>query len=344
MIHGGNVTAVAREFGIAPERILDFSANVNPLGLPRRAAERLAREAADPRLLTAYPDPEARELRGLLAERLQVSTESIVIGSGADALIHAAVRALAPHRCILPVPAFAEYARAARGAGSSACQPDSRLQTGDLLILNNPHNPTGACLTRSEMLDRIAEARAAGAAVLADEAFIDYAPAAAITRDAAAIPGIVAIRSLTKFFGCPGLRAGYAVAAPETVRRIAEQLPAWPVTTLALNALAEALRDTEYARETLERNERAREALSLALAALGCEALPSAANFLLVRVADAIAVRARLIREHGILVRECESFEGLERGRYLRIAVRLESENMRLIRALESVLCQSTHA
>jgi threonine-phosphate decarboxylase len=330
MSHGGNLAAVARQFGIAPDRILDFSANVNPYGLPPRAAERLAREAADPHLLAAYPDPDAGELRAALAAHLDVPPESIVIASGADALIHAVLRALAPRRCVIPQPAFSEYARAASA---------NRGDGPDLLILNNPHNPTGACLSRAAMLERVA-----GISVLADEAFVDYVPEAAITRDAAARAGLVSIRSLTKFYGAPGLRAGYAVAEPATARAIAAQLPPWPVTTLALNAFAEALRDRDYARETIERNRRAREVLARDLAALGCEVLPSAANFLLVRVADAIGLRDLLIRHHAILVRECESFEGLERGRYLRIAVRRESENRCLVEALREILCRSTHA
>jgi threonine-phosphate decarboxylase len=200
------------------------------------------------------------------------------------------------------------------------------------------------------MLDLIARVRSSRAAVLADEAFIDYAPGAAITCEAAKKPGVIAIRSLTKFFGCPGLRVGYAVAAPETVRELAMQLPAWPVTTLALNALSEALQDSDYIRESIEKNQIARSNLSSALARLGCRVFPSAANFLLLRLPDgfkASEVRDRLIQEHAILVRECESFEGIERegierGRYVRVAVRLEVENARLIDALANVLQDSS--
>jgi threonine-phosphate decarboxylase len=191
-----------------------------------------------------------------------------------------------------------------------------------------------------EMLGRLDAARASGCSVLADEAFIDYAPDAAITSEAARRDGVIAIRSLTKFFGCPGLRVGYAVATPETAQCLAAQLPPWPVTTLALNALAEALRDTDYARETIERNRHARTRLSAALGSLGLHVHPSAANFLFLRLPDgfpALQVRDQLIREHAILVRECDSFAGIERGRYLRVAVRQENENARLIEALASV-------
>jgi threonine-phosphate decarboxylase len=190
------------------------------------------------------------------------------------------------------------------------------------------------------MLDRVNAALANGCYVLADEAFIDYSPDAAITSEAASRPGVIAIRSLTKFFGCPGLRVGYSVADPETARGVTAQLPPWPVTTLALNALAEALRDADYARETIERNQQARAQLSAAFVRLGVQVLPSAANFLLLRLPDgfpALHLREQLIRDYAILVRECDSFAGIERGRYLRVAVRKEGENARLIEAVASI-------
>jgi len=221
---------------------------------------------------------------------------------------------------------------------------------GDLVILNNPHNPSGALASRDAMRAWIDTLGSTGASILADEAFIDYAPEAAITGDACSQIGIVAVRSLTKFFGCPGLRVGYAVASPETAQSIAAQLPAWPVSTLALNTLAEALRDGAYAQETLARNAAARAVLAEQLQLSGCEVAPSQANFLFLRLPpgrDAAEVRARLIREHKIVVRECDSFEGIKPGRYLRVAVRDEKDNLRLVQALTSVLGESscrTHA
>ncbi len=339
-VHGGDVSRVSARTGIAVERILDFSANVNPLGLPVCAMEQLARDASDPRVLMQYPDPEAAQLRRALSQRLHIPVENIVIGAGADALIHAAVRALAPQRCLISVPAFSEYERAARACGCPVHRGQT-AQPGDLVILNNPHNPTGACASRVEMLERIRVIRAAGATVLADEAFIDYVPEAAITRDATSMRGVVAVRSLTKFFGCPGLRVGYAVAAPETAAALTAQLSAWPVTTLAINALTAALGDEQYIRATLENNRRAIGPLVAGLERLGCRPLPPSANFILFEVPTGICasdIREQLIRHHAFLVRGCDSFDGLELGRYLRIAVRTEDENSRLLEALASLL------
>ena len=346
--HGGDVERAARQAGVASDCILDFSSNINPMGLPAGAAERLAREARDPRMWNRYPDPQYGELRRAISRYAGVAPESIVIASGADSLIHAAVRALAPDRCVIPIPAFSEYERACKAAGCESSP--GPLRPGDLLILNNPHNPSGACASRDEMLEQIGAAAAAGAAVLADEAFIDYVPESAITQYASQTGGVISIRSLTKFFGCPGLRAGYAVAIPDTARVVGEQLPPWPVTTLAANALAEALQDADYPSAAREQNRQRRERFAAALSALGCDALPGAANFLLLRTpagSNAVQIRDRLLREHAILVRECDSFAGLEPGRYLRVAVRRDDENQRLITALANILreipCLPTH-
>jgi len=352
-LHGGNIERAAQQTGLPADRILDFSSNVNPMGLPRRAAERLARDAQDPHAWTRYPDPEFAELRCALSRSAAVPPECIVIAAGADSLIHAAVRAVAPRRCLIPIPAFSEYERACRAFGcetvSLPLNPEfrlpgdvsQRLRAGDLLILNNPHNPSGACATQAQMLELVASARAACAAVLADEAFIDYVPEAAVTQHAATTSGVISIRSLTKFFGCPGLRVGYAVAAPDSARIVAAQLPPWPVTTLAANALAEALQDSDYPVNARENNRRARESFSAALSRLGCQVFPGAANFLLLRVPPgqtAVQIPSSLVREHAILVRECDSFTGLEPGCYLRVAVRGEDENQRLVDALNHVL------
>lgn len=357
--HGGDVQSVARRYGIPAERLLDFSANINPAGLPARAAERLARDARDVRVVTQYPAPDTSELRELLSERLHVPIESIVIGAGADSLIHASVRAMAPRSCLIPIPAFSEYARSCQACGCAIhrVQLDADggflldrafprvARPGDLAILNNPHNPTGVGTCRAEMRERISRLRSAGATVLVDEAFVDFAPDMAVTTEAATDTGMIAVRSLTKFFGCAGLRVGYAVAAPHTARSLTLQLPPWPVTTLALNALAEALQDSAYIRDTLARNQQARGVLTQALARLGCRVYPPAANFILIRLPDAFGaaeVRDRLIREHAIIVRDCDSFEGLESARYLRMAVRKEDENARLIEGLACILGERT--
>ena len=116
-IHGGDVWQTASEYGVPRERLLDFSANINPRGLPERARQRLIRDAADAGLLMCYPDPAARALRSVLSGHMGVPAESIAVGEGAEALLASALRSFGTRRCLVPVPAFSEYARGCLACG-----------------------------------------------------------------------------------------------------------------------------------------------------------------------------------------------------------------------------------
>jgi histidinol-phosphate/aromatic aminotransferase/cobyric acid decarboxylase-like protein len=170
------------------------------------------------------------------------------------------------------------------------------------------------------MLFLAAAGRRQGAVTPVDEAFIDYAPAGSVTRDAATIPHLIAVRSLTKFFGVPSLRVGYAIARPDLARRMRAQLPSWPVTALAMVAFTAALADLAYAQRTLTENAFARAALADDLRGLGLHVGPSAANFLLMRLPAGSPCAAelveRLILDHGIVVRDCSSYEGFTQHSY----------------------------
>ena len=266
-VHGGNLADIARRYGIREERLLDFSANVNPLGPPRPLVRAFVRAARDREALSRYPDDGHAGLTQALAQRLRVDPASIVIANGAAALLDAAVRVRSISRCLLPVPAFSEDRRALdaarvpvtafslpREAGfhlSGAAAIDAMRRAGcDALLVTNPHNPSGTLASREAMADLAAAARACGALAIVDEAFVDFVPDASIARVAATESSTIVIRSLTKFFGVPALRVGYAVCEPDLARRLRAILPPWPVTSAAARALAAALADAAYARRT----------------------------------------------------------------------------------------------
>jgi threonine-phosphate decarboxylase len=327
--HGGDVWDLA-------EDVLDFSANVNPRGLPVAALEFLSRPPA----LRRYPDREARTLRQALSKQLDVPVEAIVVGPGAEALLAPGLRAMHATRALVPVPAFSEYRRVCTQQRVEflpfALERVDRLPatvgSGDAIILNNPHNPTGRLFDRLET----------DAPVLLDEAFIDYVPGASLVCEGAARKGLIVVRSLTKFYGCPALRVGYAVAHPDTAREIAAFLPTWPVMQMAMDALAIAIEDREYAETTLRENAVHRGSLLAGLEALGLTVFPSAANYLFAELptgAPASAeLRQRLIDRHRILIRNCDSYETLEPGKYVRFAVLSAGDNDRLVAALATEL------
>jgi len=358
-VHGGDVWQVSEELGIAASEILDFSANINPRGLPPQARERLKRDASDARLVSFYPDPSARRLREALSQQLAVPADAIVVGPGAESLLAPILRYLHPTRALVPIPAFSEYRRVCEQEQIEFSpfplqrselfrMPVDRLcgriesESPGAVLLNNPHNPSGAVLDAHEVR-RVGDIAISFLATLVlDEAFIDYVSEASLVQEAANQPHLIVIRSLTKFYGCPALRVGYAVAHPDAIRGIRSLLPTWPVTQLAIDTLADAVADREYAESSRRENAVERERLADSLRELNLVVFPSVANYLLLELcADMPAasnLRARLIAKHRILIRNCDSYEGLTPKRYVRVAVRSGEENCRLIQALAQEL------
>jgi L-threonine-O-3-phosphate decarboxylase len=347
--HGGNLIALARASGRAPQTLLDFSANINPLGMPAAARRALIAAIDD---LGHYPDPSCNGLREAIARHLGIAPERIVAGNGAEQLIWWLPRLLAARRVLVTAPCYLDYRRAAEVWQRPLLSiplwreeqfaPDlerlgAELRAGDLVWIGQPNNPTG----------RLVEPVALRAAVIAhpevdwaiDEAFIDF------VDDAESVagwdlPNLILVRSMTKFYALAGLRLGYAVLAPSRAAALMQLLPEWSVNSLAAAAGTALLNDPDlpaFAERTrvLIRRERGR--MINALRGLGLEVIEGQANYLLLqlpsRAPTAAELGARLLRAEGIAVRVCDNYEGLGE-RDLRIAVRGEDENRRLLEAL----------
>ncbi len=356
--HGGDIARIAERYGVDGAALLDFSVNVNPLGAPRAVLDYLADGESLRRALGAYPDREARALKEALTERYEIPAEAIVVGNGSAALLDAVLRALPPGPCLVPVPAFSEYARAIAACGYSRrtfpldSANDFRLDVAEtiaalqrerpgVLILTNPHNPSGALCGRDALRAIVRAASAVRCTVLLDEAFIDYAPAESLTAEAAEREHLVVLRSLTKFFAMPAMRVGYAVAVPQVARRIEACLPSWPVGTFAIEAGARALRDRKFEERSIAQNDESRDALACRLRELGLRVLPSAANFLMCEIPASWGARGaiceRLVRSWGIVVRDCGDYEGCAERSFVRVGVKDRTSNERLVRAFRSL-------
>jgi len=358
-VHGGNVEQIARMYGLRPEEIIDFSANINPAGPPSRVMARLAELSGNTELISRYPEFDCHSLREALATYVGLDPECIVVANGSAALMDVVLRALRPKRCLLPVPAFSEYRRGLTAAGCNytafVLDPDQdfaldvdalevawRQHKCDLCIISNPHNPSGSVISSQSLLSLSRKAAADKVTVLLDEAFIEYAPDASISHAIAALPNVVVLRSITKFFALAGMRVGYALANRKLAAILWQQVPSWPVSSLASIAAIEALSDVDYAERARLSCETERKRLSEMLGHLGFRVFPSAANFLLMKrprgAASVSSLHERLIIEHHILIRDCGSYDGLEPGMYMRVAVKDGTANLKLSHALKEVL------
>ena len=336
--HGGQVYDAAGKAG----DWLDFSANINPLGLSEKILQALTENL---RGIVNYPDPNATELKRAITQRYDVHEKNLVVLNGAAEFFYLYLNATRPVRVVIPVPSFSEYERAARAAGCDvkffvthaeenfSLDVDklrAELSPADCVIIGRPNNPTGNLPTPEEIL-HLAEV----ATVLVDESFIDFLNAPSIRKLAA--EKISVVQSLTKIFAIPGLRLGFAVVDENLARLLNASKDVWNVNFLAQKAGVAALSDDDFLQRTCAWLATEQKFFVEQLSKLrGVKIFPPTANFVLFKHARADEILSGLRREK-ILLRSCANFAGLD-GSYLRSAIRSREENLRLLNALKKIL------
>ena len=352
-LHGGQLGKISQAFDIPISQLVDFSANINPDGPPAAVLATLRSSLEDLSLLTTYPDLEQAALKHSIALYCGTSPQNLAVANGFVPLLECALRALQVKRCLLPVPAFVEYRRSLMRAGveiephpldtGSNFQYDlDALVNGkhDAILIANPQNPSGILSRKDFLRELVSRCAARNITVLLDEAFIDYTPSHSLATEVDQFNNLIVFRSVTKFHGIPGLRVAYAVTTEHVAVALNENLPSWPITTLAGNAVVTALQDKMFADRSRVSNDRRRDVLRDGFSSLGIETYPSVANFLLIRLPAAIVPRPfweRMIVDHHIVLRDCSNYEGLPSG-HLRVAVRTERENEQLLSAISQAL------
>jgi threonine-phosphate decarboxylase len=346
--HGGDV------YAMEGRAVVDFSANINPLGLPGGVKRAMARAVDD---CARYPDPQCRALRAAIGAHERVPPESILCGAGAAELIYRVAWAVKPRRTLIAAPTFSEYQRAAEGAGGAACQIALDEANGfalgadflraiepgiELVFLCNPNNPTGGLLSREWVEEAARRCDRAGALLAVDECFMDFVEGGEARHSAKPLldahPNLIVLKAFTKIFAMPGVRLGYCMASSAAwLDRLRAAGPPWSVSAFAQAAGIAAAGEAGVMAESRAYVAKERAALQAALKAVGLVTFESAANFILFRAARR-DLRERLL-EKGYLIRGCANFAALD-ARYYRIAVRRRAENDALIAVLAEVLSE----
>ena len=222
--HGGDLRHFATLAGCAPEELLDFSANMNPLGPPDWLRPTIDAHVDQ---VLRYPDPHCEALSQAAAERFGLNPDNLVWGNGASQLLFLLPKVLAGKRALIPAPCYSDYEPAVSFAGYT-CVPlqmdaseqyalnlerlAASLAEVDLVVLGRPNNPTGHVPEKAPMKSLMA--RHPKTIFIVDEAFIDFLEDHHSLIDAD-LPNLIVVRSMTKFFCIPGLRLGFAVTPSE---------------------------------------------------------------------------------------------------------------------------------
>jgi histidinol-phosphate aminotransferase len=298
--------------------------------------------------LNRYPDPRSSELRNALAERLGVEADRVWIGNGSDEALDLILRVFVDpgSAVVICTPTYAMYEIAARAnavqlreapldAGFDLDVPATLAAAAEakVIFLCSPNNPTGNCLSR----DRIEEIAAAFDGLLViDEAYVEFSRSEPLTELVRSHRNVLLLRTFSKAWGLAGARVGYFVADPLVVDFIDRINLPYPLSAPSQAAARQALARADGIQERIAAILSERERLASRLADLGLEVLPSDANFLLVRVANAREVYRRLAEEYQVVVRDRSSVPRLTDC--LRITVGRPDETDRLCSALEEIL------
>ncbi|MCE5242135.1 MAG: threonine-phosphate decarboxylase [Syntrophobacteraceae bacterium] len=353
VVHGGNVYEISSLLGCAPEAVLDYSASINPLGPPPGLLEEFNRYYSR---LQHYPDIGNRMLLNALSRFHGVACDQIVVGNGSTELIYWLPIVLGIRSAVVVLPTFGEYRKAFELQGvrmhklftspESGFQPTveqldtiCREVSPEAVLFTQPASPAGTLLPQEVRNWIVRKSRETNLCCIVDEVFVDFCEDESLKGFLGESPRLVLIRSMTKFYGIPGLRLGYLLTSEDLAGRMKSALPPWSVNTLAQIAGEHSLGQEGYRRETLDIVERERRHMTERLEAMKVfRVFPGNANYLLVRIEDSLpdagVLQRDIIDSERIIVRDCRSFEGLNE-RYFRLAVRLPEQNDRLLAGIE---------
>ena len=345
LVHGGDVYSL--------EGVLDFSANINPLGLPDGVLDAVSNSISQ---CDQYPDPLCRELRSAISEKEEIPLEFIRCGNGAADLIFRSVWAVKPKKALVLAPSFAEYEQALSSAGVEIVRhilkDEEDYQVTDRVLEEltpeiemaffcNPNNPTGHVIEPS-LLNRILEqCRKNGTVLVLDECFQDFLEEKdrySLLDKIEDYPNLFILKAFTKIYAIPGLRLGYCFSSnSELLERLDRCGQPWSVSLPAQVAGVAALQEENtYCERTNALISREKMYLMENLENLGIRVVGSKANYLFFQVAGVHDLKERLL-EKKIMVRSCGNYPGLDSSWY-RAAIRQHGENERLISALQEVL------
>lgn len=325
-------------------KILDFSSNVNPLGYPNTVR-------LDIKKISTYPDHHSTKLKQVLAKYLKISENNLVIGNGATEIIYDFCRAtIRSTKVLIAAPTFGEYEAASKLCGAKLdffptlnLQNDlkkfiQQIPTNGIVFVCNPNNPTGELLSKKSVIQIINAAKSRSSLVFVDECFIELTqtPNQSVVRLVSKFDNLFVLRSLTKSFGLAGLRLGYGIGNKILIDVLNKIKIPWSVNGLAHQAGIGALSDKKFLAKTRKLIKFESRFLTNSLSNLGFFCLDTKTNFILIKTKQPAKLLQKKLLQKNILVRDCSNFKGLN-THYIRIAIRTNQENKKLISAFEAI-------
>ena len=371
-IHGGNIFQFAHEQRIEPYKVVDFSANINPLGPSQRGLDALNVQL---RYISHYPDATNDDVLNAIADTYGMDKHQIIVGNGAAELLYAICRLPGYTGAFVPAPGFSEYKEALEASkipvrdifyrpreddngkpyfevpylALETFAAELKGQDGRIIVfLGNPNNPDGTLLDKDHIRTVASMLKDANSLLIIDESFIDFVGNDPLQDNEHSMrslvnefDNIIVVHSFTKFYAVPGLRIGAAFTNETLITQLQQYIPSWSVNTLAQAYTKAALNDVDYIKRTKQELNEERAFMYNALDAIeGITVYPPSANFILFQV-NQEGITANYINEelkkYNMIVRNCDSYVGLT-NHWVRIAIKDHDTNIKLVDKLTDIL------
>lgn len=344
-VHGGDIYSLKETI----KNVIDFSANINPLGMPNSVKTAIIEAIED---CDKYPDPFSRELVEGISRYEDVEKNHIFCSNGASEIIFRLALAIKPKRVLLFAPTFADYEKAFKTIDAEIVNYYLKEENNfypqkdfldfidesiDVVIIVNPNNPTGQLCEKDFMKDILTKCKNTNTKVIVDECFIDFIDNTGYYSVKSYINDfnhLVILKAFTKIFAIPGVRLGYVLTTNiELLDKIRDAGQDWSVSVIAQRVGISILHEAEYIEKTKKIVQQQREKLITEFTKLGFEVFGSMANYIFFKASNIKNLR-EIMLEESILIRDCSNYKGLSKG-YYRVCVHSEKNNEKLIEILK---------
>lgn len=356
--HGSDLEKIEDIYGIPKERIVSFSANVNPVGFSQKAADAF-RDNLD--IISRYPDRDYIQLRKAISAYTGAKPSNMILGNGVTELLSLFIGIIAPKKAVIIGPTYSEYEKDLTRCGSTFSyimakeEQNFILQAKDILantpmdtdlvILCNPNNPTSAALFKQDLEFLAKEYKKQNTWLMIDETYAEFSTDAGQISAADMTDqydNLFVLRGTSKFFATPGLRLGYALTGNQALlEKAAKTQDPWNINSVADFIGSIMFTDTAYIQLVKRTMEDEKEYICRELSSIpGLKIYPAYGNFVLIHLPENTMNSGELfdtLISQGMMIRDCATFPTLG-DRFVRICFMGHADNMRLIAAIKEAL------
>lgn len=348
---GKPIELVVREYGIDPKEVVKLASNENPYGTSPKVVAKIESLAKN---MYLYPDDSMFELKEALANKFNLNSKNVIIGSGSDQILEFCIHAKCKDKSnvLMAKTTFAMYEIYAKQVGANIIKTESsqhnlkefsdlyKKHGADVIFLCIPNNPLGECLDKDEVYDFL-KTIDEDTLVVVDGAYQEYAsfkdekkricPKDLIEK----FPNTVYLGTFSKAYALGGMRVGYGLAKEDIISNFYKIRAPFNITTLSLAAAIEALKDEDFVKDCIEKNFIEMKRYEKYCQDNGFEYIPSYTNFITILLKNFISKTvAQKLLEKGMIVRDLTGY-GLNA---IRITIGTNEQNTKLFKLLDEVL------